>query len=133
MQGFHCTFALGTFVAPWIAKPFISLIEKAQDNRTDAEPKTTESHLVASRNDTKYLPDGEFSTYTTQFKFSSANPTDASIQNTTTNFNGMSVLQLHEWQQSESQYRFSCVESVMSEKCNSEYLNYVFWLHKGLF
>ena len=35
---------------------------------------------------------------------------------------------LHLWQQFESQYRFCCVESVISEKCNFECLHYVFWL-----
>ncbi len=48
MQGFHCTFGIGTFVAPWIAKPFISRIGPVGDNNTATEPNTTRINSTAA-------------------------------------------------------------------------------------
>ena len=95
MQGFHCVFALGTFVAPWIAKPFISTMETMQENNTYMETTTSKSQLVVSGNDTKFLLKGESSTHNTQSMFNSLNPTGPSIQDTTSTPKRMSIFQVN--------------------------------------
>ena len=48
MQSFHCVFALGTFVAPWLAAPFISSDMHTIDNDTT----TTSSVSLQTEHDT---------------------------------------------------------------------------------
>ncbi len=57
MQGFHCTFAIGTFVAPWIAKPFISVLGTVNNNSTNTE--TTTGLSVLHVENTKNFNDTE--------------------------------------------------------------------------
>ncbi len=91
MQGFHCIFALGTFVAPWIAKPFISTIEILQENNTYVETTTTKNHLVATRNDTGFLQRGEPSAFTTGSVLNLFNHYGANVTDRPPNTTGMSI------------------------------------------
>ena len=57
MQSFHCVFALGTFVAPWLAAPFISSDAYTIDNETTTiSPVSflTEDNTMSVRNIENY-------------------------------------------------------------------------------
>ena len=57
MQSFHCVFALGTFVAPWLAAPFISSDTHTIDNETTTVSFVsfqTEDNTMSVRNIVNY-------------------------------------------------------------------------------
>ena len=58
MQAFHCVFALGTFVAPWLAAPFISPALLTSPN------ETTTVSTVPDQNDLSDLKESNLETYT---------------------------------------------------------------------